>query len=249
MYKILAITLMLAGCSLVHIPDNFVYKNIKTSHFDIASWQKVSNPMLPYTFYIEGDGNSFDAWGYPTNNPTPTGTLVRELAFGDSSANVVYLARPCQYVDDDRCEQKYWTTARFAPEIIEAEFQAIKQIAGQAPVVLVGFSGGAQIAGLLASTKKTLNIKKIVTIAGNLDHRAWTDYHGLPMLHESMNLADYRDVFLSVPQIHYIGEKDEIVPKEIIFNFVGQNRRIKIVKGADHNHNWGKAYNSIWQEK
>ncbi|MDD7312777.1 MAG: alpha/beta hydrolase, partial [bacterium] len=64
----------------------------------MASWQKITHPTAPYKIYIEGDGHAFNAHGQPTGNPTPKGTLVRELAFGDNHENVIYLARPCQYV-------------------------------------------------------------------------------------------------------------------------------------------------------
>ena len=93
---------------------------------------------------------------------------------------MIYLARPCQYVKSPICSQSTLDNARFAPEIIIAEFGAIKQIAGENPVVLVGFSGGAQVAGLLASAKSRAEYQKVITIAGNLDHLAWTQYHNLP---------------------------------------------------------------------
>ena len=44
---------------------------------------------------------------------------------------------------------------------------------------------------MVATAKKGLNVKKIITIAGNLDHHAWTEFHHLPSLDESMNLENY----------------------------------------------------------
>lgn len=86
---------------------------------------------------------------------------MRELAFEDDSPNVVYLARPCQYIKSPICSKRHWTTARFAPEVINAEYAAVKQIADGNPVILIGFSGGAQVAGLIASAKPGLNVKKL----------------------------------------------------------------------------------------
>lgn len=51
------------------------------------------------------------------------------------------------------------TTARFALEVINAEYEAIKNIADNNPVILIGFSGGAQVAGLVATAKPGLNVK------------------------------------------------------------------------------------------
>lgn len=249
MIKLLMILLFLTGCSTIKVPDDFAYKEIVTRDFTLASWQKVTNPTAPYKIYIEGDGYAFNVHGRATQDPTPKGTLVREIAFGDSFPNVVYLARPCQYVKSPVCSQRHWTTARFAPEIINAEYTAIRQIAGNNPVILVGFSGGAQIAGLVAAAKPGLNIQKIITIAGNLDHLAWTRYHNLPPLNESMNLESYRKQFAKIPQIHYVGSDDEVIPPSLVRAFVGHDVLIVEINGANHNEGWESIYNKVWNEK
>lgn len=174
---------------------------------------------------------------------------MRELAFWDDSPNVVYLARPCQYVKSPICSKRHWTTARFAPEVINAEYAAVKQIAGDNPVILIGFSGGAQVAGLIASAKPGLNVKKIITIAGNLDHLAWTQYHNLPPLNESMNLESYRKQFAQIPQIHYVGSDDEVMPPALVREFVGGSGNIIEVRGATHNSGWEEIYSQIRNEK
>lgn len=246
---VLAILLFLAGCTAITMPDDYVYKEIQTSNFTLASWQKISEPSGVYKIYIEGDGHAFNAHGRPTRDPTPRGTLVRELAFGDDSPNVVYLARPCQYVRSPICSQRHWTTARFAPEIVNAEYEAIHKIAGDKPVILIGFSGGAQIAGLAAAAKPGLNVRKIITIAGNLDHSAWTRYHNLPPLDESMNLESYRGQFAQIPQIHYAGTDDDVVPAFLIREFAGNGAVVIEVDGASHNAGWESVYRDIWREK
>ena len=85
--------LLSAGCSGIKVPDDFAYKEIETRDFKLASWQKISEPDGVYKFYIEGDGHAFDSRGRPTADPTPQETMLRELAFGDPSPNVIYLAR------------------------------------------------------------------------------------------------------------------------------------------------------------
>ncbi len=247
MLRILAIILFLSACSTIKAPSNYTFKIIKTRNFDIASWQKITAPNQPYKIYIEGDGYAFNSHGQPTKDPTPRGTLVRELAFGDNSPNVIYLARPCQYIKSPICSQRHWTTARFSPEIINAEYEAIKQIAANTPIVLIGFSGGAQIAGLVATAKIPLNICQIVTIAGNLDHLAWTQHHELPPLNESLNLESYHQQFNKIPQIHYVGSDDAIIPPHLVKGFVTNNAKVITVDGASHNSGWQKAFREIWQ--
>ena len=137
MIKVLITLLFLTGCTTIKAPADFVYKEIETQNFTLASWQKVTNPAAPYKIYIEGDGYAFNTRGKATQDPTPRGTLVRELAFGDDSPNIIYLARPCQYVKSPICSKRHWTTARFAPEVINAEYEAIKNIVGNNPVILI----------------------------------------------------------------------------------------------------------------
>lgn len=249
MLKALIILFFVAGCTAIKAPTDFVYKEIPTRDFTLASWQKITEPFGTYKIYIEGDGYAFNAHGRATQDPTPKGILVRELAFGDNSPNVVYLARPCQYVKSPICSKRHWTTARFAPEVINAEYEAIKNIAGDNPVILIGFSGGAQVAGLIASAKPGLNVKKIITIAGNLDHLVWTQYHNLPPLNESMNLESYRKQFARIPQIHYVGSDDKVMPPALVRDFVGKNTRVFEVRGATHNSGWEEIYSQIWNEK
>lgn len=249
MIKIFITLLFLVGCTPIAVPSGYKYKEIETRNFTLASWQKVTNPAAPYKIYIEGDGYAFNVRGKASQDPTPRGTLVRELAFGDNSPNVIYLARPCQYVKSLICSKRHWTTARFAPEIINAEYEAIKQIAGNNPVILVGFSGGAQIAGLVTAAKPGLNVKKIITIAGNLDHLAWTQYHNLPQLNESMNLESYRKQFAKIPQIHYVGSNDEVMPPILVREFIKDDDLIIEVDGASHNEGWESIYNLIRSEQ
>ena len=243
------IILILCSCQGISNPKEFVNKNIQTNSFKIATWQKINNPDSVYKIYIEGDGYAFNAYGQPTKDPTPKSNLMRELAFNDKNQNVVYLSRPCQYIKSGICTQQYWTTARFAPEVINAEYEVIKQIAGNNPVILIGFSGGAQIAGLTAVTKQDLNIKKVITIAGNLDHVAWTKYHHLPQLDKSLNLADYKQSFQTIPQTHYVGSNDKVIPDFLVKNMVNGKGEIITIKGASHNTGWKDIYPMIWNEK
>ena len=237
MKKILFFLIFLCGCSSFEMPDTFRYRILKEQGFEISAWEKSHPSSDVYHVYIEGDGNAFNAHGLPTNDPTPKSAFMRKLAAQDTNVNVVYLARPCQFTKGSECVEKYWTTARFAPQVVEAEYQSIKEIIGNNAVVLIGYSGGAQIAGLIAVTKD-LNVKEVITIAGNLDHKAWTSCHHLSPLSESMNLADYANKFASIPQKHYVGEKDKVIPPIITEEFVADKSSVYIVPNASHDKGW-----------
>lgn len=127
------------------MPAEFVYKEVETRNFTLASRQKVTNPAAPYKIYIEGDGYAFNAHVRATQNPTPRGTLVREPAFGDNSPNMIYLARPCQYIKTEFVPTSL-NDCPFAPEVINAEYEAIKNIVGNndkvmPPVLIREFVG------------------------------------------------------------------------------------------------------------
>ena len=102
---------------------------------------------------------------------------------------------------------------------------------------------------LVASTKKDLKIKKIITVAGNLDHLAWIQYHNLPSLSESMNLVDYKNEYFKIPQKHFVGNKDSVIPPKLNFDFLGENNiDVEVVDEASHSTGWDSIYYKIWSE-
>lgn len=64
-----------------------------------------------------------------------------------------------------------------------------------------------------------------------------------------MNLESYRNEFAKIPQIHYVGNDDKIMPPVLVREFIGNNDLIVEVKGATHNTGWEVIYNKIWNEK
>ena len=230
--KKIFILLFLSACAGTgwKAPDDFIYRPIKSGEYEIASWQKINNPKNNHVhIYIEGDGRSFNAYGQPTRNPTPRGTFVRDLAMRDGFENVVYLARPCQFIVTDSCRESDWTSGRFSQKIIDAQSNAIKQTAGNKTITLIGYSGGAMVSGLVIEQNPKLKVEKWITIAGVLDHKKWTTYFGDKDLNESLNLGKLP----SVKQIHFVGEYDETVPYELAKTWANESD-IKIVPKASH---------------
>ncbi len=245
---VVLLTLILAACAQMVVPPEFVYRQIQTDNFTLASWQKIRNERAPYRIYIEGDGYAFNAHGRVSSNPTPKQTTMRELAFGDPADNVIYLARPCQFVKDSKCERRYWSNARFALEVILATSEAIVNITRGAPVALIGYSGGAQVAGLVAVLSEDINVEKIITIAGNLHHRAWCDYHRLPPLDESLALTEYWQDFQRIPQVHFVGEDDKVIPPKITIESVGNRSKIYVLPKVGHDQGWQTWSEEIYRQ-
>lgn len=211
---------------------DFEYVPIKTDTFEIATWQKIKSPKNPRVhIYIEGDGSAFDAYGRPTDNPTPRGDFVRNLAESDTFDNVVYVARPCQYIMDNICNEQDWTSGRFSKKIIDAESQVITLIAGKKKITLIGYSGGAMVSGLVIKKNKNLNVENWITIAGVLNHKMWTEYFGDEPLYGSLNM----DTLPNVHQKHFVGEHDEIVPYDLAKQWANP-ADIEIVSDARHNN-------------
>lgn len=241
----MCVWVLVTGCAVMP-PAVFTYQPVQTPFFTLAAWQKDTDSVHPVKFYIEGDGAAFTRWGQPGKNPTPRGTLVRRMAYGDESPNVVYLARPCQYVSDPACRPRDWTTARFSERAVESTATAIRTLARGRPVILIGYSGGAQLAGLVAVLHPELDVRQLVTVAGNLDHRIWTREKGFVPLNESLSLTDYQKVYADIPQIHYIAQNDRVILPRWTYQFVQDAETIHLVPGASHDTGFTEIFPKIW---
>jgi pimeloyl-ACP methyl ester carboxylesterase len=214
--------------------------------FDLVSFapekQKHADTLV---IYIEGDGFAWRNRRTPSRNPTPKTPVALELAMKHNVENeaAVYLARPCQYIElktQPACETKYWTSHRFAPEVIQSTDAAINQLKEKhnaAQIKLVGYSGGGAVAALVAAKRD--DVIELVTIAGNLDIEAWAGHHDISPLSGSLNPADFWQNLADIPQTHYVGEDDKIVPPSIAQSYSSafpNNKKPKIIAVKDANH-------------
>ncbi len=149
------------------------------------------------------------------------------------------------------CRQAYWTNQRFASEVIEAMDRAVdilKQRFGALRITLIGYSGGGAIAALLASRRG--DVARLITVAGNLDHLAWTAFHRVSPLTGSLNPVDFRTSLGQIPQWHFSGREDRVVPSFLLENFVEgmSNTRVKIIPEYDHYCCWARDWPYLWKE-
>jgi len=233
----------------------FERTSVKTKHFTLTAYSRFRERDEPVTVYIEGDGNAWASRGRLSDDPTPKNPLMLELAVNDPSANVVYLARPGQYLESGKpdCEPAYWAGKRFSDEVIDSMSEAISRLVapernGTAQINLIGYSGGAAVAVLIAS--KRGDIASLRTIAGNLDPEALNQYHHVSPLAGSRDPAEVAALIKDLPQRHFIGSKDEVIPAFIARSFVERlggkgDKCVTIVFGATHSKGWQERWNDL----
>lgn len=200
--------------------------------------------------YIEGDGLAWLSRTRPSDDPTPTNPVALTLARSDHSPDpVLYLARPCQYVEDDErrmCSQKYWTSARFAPKVVQSLDEAISEamtLTKASKVALIGFSGGGGLAALLAARRHDVTF--LGTVAGNLDHASWTKMHNVSPLSNSLNPIDVAKQVKNLPQRHLSSPGDSIVPPQISQEFcqaIEKPEACEQTPDMAHNGPWEKVW-------
>ena len=229
----------------------WVGESIETSPFDLQVFKPATLVSASHlTIYIEGDGLAWISRTQPSQNPTPQRPIGLELALADSSDSVVYLARPCQYLSNFHCQISVWTSARFSQQVIHSMNHAIDQLKQQHKtdhLTLVGFSGGGTIAALIAAQRS--DVVKLITVASPLDHRHWTELMGISDLEDSLNPVDVVDKLIHVPQVHWVGEKDRVVPKAVADQFISRfpaNAKPKLILVPEYDHSccWPESWAS-----
>ncbi|MDM8542341.1 hypothetical protein QUF90_14800 [Desulfococcaceae bacterium HSG9] len=199
------------------------------------------------TVYIEGDGRAFINRRTPSRDPTPHNPTGLRLAMADPVAPILYLSRPCQYTTQDtqrECRTAYWTSARFSQTVVNALNNALTQAKTLTPfkrLYLTGYSGGGAIAVLLAARRT--DVISIITVAGNLDHRFWTDYHRITPLYDSLNSADSAQKVAHIPQVHFVGGQDTVIPVDVGYSYLLQMKkttrsRLIVIPEMGHYQGW-----------
>lgn len=232
-------------------------EDIPTPYFTLRAYNsKFKNRSKTLTIYIEGDGLAWVGSSTPSQDPTPVNPLALKLAVRDEGA-VAYLARPCQFVGIEHqpnCTFKYWTSHRFNPEVIDSVNQAVDQLKQSftaTQLILVGYSGGGAVAALVAAKRN--DIARLITIAGNLDHRAWTIEHHVSPLSGSLNPADFGQALQLISQTHFVGGKDKTVGESVARSFathfsVEFSSSVVVIPEFDHHCCWESQWPALKNE-
>jgi pimeloyl-ACP methyl ester carboxylesterase len=264
------LVIVLAGCRSIPSPDKRIADAdhladqrgwnasvIAAGRFSLVAYlPRTITPSPSLTVYIEGDGLAWLGGSHPSQDPTPVVPLALRLALAQPTGSAAYLARPCQYAGrrDPICIEYYWTEGRFSREVVESTSIAIDALMRRfsaSRLTLVGYSGGGAIAALVAANRS--DVERLITVAGNLDHLAWTRHHGLPSLAGSLNPADQVDQLQSIPQWHFVGARDRVIPPAIAQGFAdrfpgGHQPRVIVEADFDHQCCWAENWPGLFSE-
>ena len=232
------------------LSSGFSKEIIGDNHFDLITYKKFT-PSGNLIIYIEGDGKGWITRTQISQNPTPHNPDGLYLALLDSKpANIAYISRPCQFHlsrSQKKCTSNYWASHRYSNEVIAATSHVISELKRQSKattITLVGFSGGATVALLVAARRD--DVELIKTVAGNLDHQAFTQFHKVTPLKGSLNPASYPYELSKVNQIHFVGENDRVVPRQIFDSYYqlvgGRCNKLMVVDGVSHGLGWQDSW-------
>lgn len=262
--------LFLLGCFLLSSCAGRTEKTMDLVQQSGWKWFRSDDPTLPVSYamasvaqsrelwiYLEGDGRAYLSPSQPASDPTPSDPIALRMALSDPDAErSVYLARPCQYEPDIRkvCSQDDWTLGRYSPRIIDSMNRAISHIKRERQaehLVLVGYSGGAALAVLLASQRS--DVKGIITVAGNLDTEVWARANKLTPLANSRNPADVAPRLYNMLQFHFSGGRDAVIPLVVAKSYQeksGPSPRAKYITISDYDHEccWVETWPSLLQK-
>jgi len=227
-------------------------EGIEAERFLLTTYHKgLGNPDKNLVVYIEGDGNAWNSKYRLSENPTPKNPLALKLAAKDTADSILYIARPCMYLEQklmQDCPARFWSSHRYSEEVISSINQVINWATGISPtnsLTLVGYSGGGTVAALIAARRNDVSI--LVTIASNLDHKFWADLHHLNLLAGSLNPLDHANKLSTIEQIHFVGANDKIVPKSIVESYIlkmplKDKINIHVIKDFNHSCCWEKVW-------
>lgn len=237
--------------------NKFKYRKIHTPSFSLLSFVKETslNPIKDIHLYIEGDGYAWSTSRRPSSDPTPKNSLVFQLAIADPADTVIYLARPCQYLltsNQEDCHSNLWTSHRYSKKVLLSMDSAVSTLVSNYDsnykLHIIGYSGGGTIATLLSSQRQ--DIHRLTTVSANLDHTAWTVFHHDSPLFGSLNSVDIAKNIAHIPQVHFFGKEDTIVPFSTTQNFFDQlpnqhNTHIQLINLFDHSCCWVKEWKNL----
>lgn len=214
-----------------------------------AYWRTQSSSATApeLTIYIEGDGAHWPR-GLPPADPTPINPYALKLAIADTTSNVAYLGRACQYLPASelaKCPLALWTDARFGDDAITSMSRSIDEIKTKTKAKslrLVGYSGGGTLALLVLA--KRLDVSCLVTVAAPLDTETWAATLGVSPLKNSHNPALDMDSTSEFRQTHFQGGADAVVPPSTTLAFRSRHPTAKFVLDENYDHEccWDKQW-------
>lgn len=113
------------------------------------------------------------------------------------------------------------------------------------PFDLVVYSGSATVALLVAARRS--DVASICTVAGNIDNRTAIALHQVSPMPVSLAPVDMAQALAAIPQIHYVGDGDNVVPPDVAESYArkAEARRciaVRVVPKATHVGGWAEFW-------
>ncbi|MCR9241661.1 MAG: hypothetical protein NXH87_09805 [Rhodobiaceae bacterium] len=228
------------------VPATYEELTLATQSFDLRSYApRDKSPRQELRIFIEGDGFAWERRDRPSPDPTPITQTVLSLVAASNQPNLIYLARPCQFVGarSRNCQESLWTNERYSEAVVSSLNQAIDHLMTEYKakhLILIGYSGGGTLAALLAARRSDLS--GFVTLAAPLDTAAFSEFHNVSPMTGSLNPMDQAHLLSRIPQIHFAGDKDKIVPLQLVLTYqhalANDQCSMIITASADHRSGW-----------
>jgi len=250
----LVLAICLSACASTRIDQvalkqGLNYQRIVTDLFQLAAITRsmsFERHLTETRIYLEGDGIPWRN-NEPSANPTGHKRLSLQLFLQDESATA-YLARPCyeQETMPANCRPELWTSGRYSEAVVLNLIQAIEQIAPTGDIELVGYSGGGTLAALIAH--RLPRVSRVLTLAANLDHDAWSEHHGSLALTSSLNPVDDSPATYG-NELHLFGSEDRIAPAAFSQGYFEKHAAaVGVIDGFTHHCCWVEQWPKILEE-
>lgn len=229
-------------------PAWMIKRDIPADPFMLRAYERIHERGGTANVYIEGESYIYVGETEKRKTTTPYNPVALHLASKDKADNVIYLARPCQYTGmlsvAEECDERYGEEASFSEDVMASYNTVLDEISkryGIHSFNLVGFGGGAAIATLLASERD--DVTTLRTVAGILDHETYTTKLEIDPMTESLNPVHEASTLTKMPQYHFIGGRDTMVPPAVLHSYLQSMPptncvQTMLIQEAEHAAGW-----------
>ncbi|MCU7871645.1 MAG: dienelactone hydrolase family protein [Candidatus Thiodiazotropha sp. (ex Lucinoma borealis)] len=198
--------------------------------------------------YLGGDGTPWMGGFLIAQDPTPRNPVGLALMALDKAPSI-YLGRPCYHGQSRQspCIPALWTSARYSSQVVDSMALALRGVMDDfdySTLKIFGFSGGGGLAMLLA--QRFPETSTVVSLAGNLDIKAWASYHNYDPLHGSLNPESMQALPIGIRQYHLAGGKDKNIPPQIIREALKNQSNSQFILLEDFTH--ACCWEEVWRE-
>ena len=229
--------------------------DMHTPSFPATLFEDIKSKGDTATLYIGGKPLSHTPVKGAVYNPTPRDPVGLRLAAADKTGgNIAYIAPPCTYLTleaMDKCDKTIFADHRYSEKVLQGYDHILARYRNRYDISgfhLVGYSGGATTAALLADRHP--DVVSLRTVAGELDLDIVAENLGLDPLYASRNPAEASLALGGLPQHHFLGDEDTIVTADVLSSYVqsiGPSPcvRTTMVNNATHHKGWVSKWPSL----